>query len=103
LNTVLQAIRTVDARQTGGAEELLLLLAPGLEARGRFRSPVLLLRKPEPEADPQKDFGDRARALGLTVVPLQEFSLKGGWLRKLPTRMGVPIIHVQSQRAKYYV
>jgi glycosyltransferase involved in cell wall biosynthesis len=100
---VLQAIRTVDARQTGGAEELLLLLAPGLEAGGRFRSPVLLLRKPEPEADPQKDFGNRARALGLTVVPLQEFRLKGGWLRKLPKRMGVQIIHVHGQRANYFV
>ncbi len=81
----------------------MLLLAPGLEARGRFRSPVLLLRKPEPEADPQKDFGNRARALGLTVVPLQEFSLKGGWLRKLPKRMGVQIIHVHGQRANYFV
>ena len=81
----------------------MLLLAPGLEARGRFRSPVLLLRKPEPEADPQKDFGNRARALGLTVVPLQDFSLKGGWLRKLPKRMGVQIIHVHGQRANYFV
>jgi glycosyltransferase involved in cell wall biosynthesis len=103
LNTVLQAIRTVDARQTGGAEELVLLLAPGLEARGHFRSPILLLRKPEPDADPNKDFGNRARLLGLTVVPLQEFTLKGGWLRRLPKRMGVQIIHVHGQRANYFV
>ncbi|HST04768.1 MAG TPA: glycosyltransferase [Chloroflexia bacterium] len=103
MNTVLQAIRTVDARQTGGAEELVLLLAPGLEARGRFRSPILLLRKPEPDADPNKDFGSRARRLGLTVVPLQEFTLKGGWLRQLPKRMGVQIVHVHGQRANYFV
>jgi glycosyltransferase involved in cell wall biosynthesis len=100
---VLQAIRTVDARQTGGAEELLLLLAPGLERRGRFRSPILLLRKPQPEADPQKDFGSRARRQGLTVVPLQELRLEGGWLRKLPERMDVQIIHVHGQRANYFV
>ena len=80
-----------------------MLLAPRLEARGRFRSPVLLLRKPEPEADPQKDFGNRACSLGLKVVPLQEFRLKGGWLRKLPKRMGVQVIHVHGQRANYFV
>ena len=62
--TVLQSIRTVDARQIGGAEELVLLLAPALEARGNFHSPILLLRKPDPTADPAKDFGTRANALG---------------------------------------
>lgn len=100
---VIQGIRTVDARQTGGAEELVLLLAPALEATGNFRSPVLLLRKPDPEADPVKDFGNRARSLGLEVVPLQDFTLKRGWLRRLPGRMGVRVIHMHGQRANYFV
>jgi glycosyltransferase involved in cell wall biosynthesis len=99
----LQAIRTVDARQTGGAEELVLLLAPALEARGNFNSPVLLLRKPDPEADPTKDFATRAASLGLDVVPLQDLKLKGGWLRRLPVRMHVNLIHMHGQRANYFV
>jgi glycosyltransferase involved in cell wall biosynthesis len=99
----LQAIRTVDARQTGGAEELVLLLGPALQARGNFGAPVLLLRKPQPEADPAKDFATRAQALGLDVVPLQDLKLKGGWLRHLPGRLGVRIIHMHGQRANYFV
>ena len=100
---VLQAIRTVDARQTGGAEELVLLLGPALEAGGNFRAPVLLLRKPDPTADPAKDFSTRAQALGLEVVPLQALKLKGGWLRHLPERLGVRVIHMHGQRANYFV
>lgn len=100
---VFQAIRTVDARQTGGAEELVLLLAPALEVRGSFKSPILLLRKPDPTADPAKDFANRARGLDLEVVPLQDLKLKGGWLRNLPKRMGISIIHVHGQRANYFV
>lgn len=101
--TVLQSIRTVDARQTGGAEELVLLLAPALEQRRRFHSPILLLRKPDPEADPAKDFGTRARALDLTVVPMQDLTLKGRFLRNLPRRLQANIVHVHGQRANYFV
>lgn len=101
--TVLQSIRTVDARQTGGAEELVLLLAPALEERGKFHSPILLLRKPDPEADPAKDFGTRARALNLTVLPMQDLTLKGRFLRTLPRRLHSGIIHVHGQRANYFV
>ena len=99
----LQAIRTVDARQTGGAEELVLLLGSALEARGNFLSPVLLLRKPDPTADPAKDFATRARAMDLKVVPLQDFTLKGGWLRRLPDTLGASVIHMHGQRANYFV
>jgi hypothetical protein len=101
--TVLQSIRTVDARQTGGAEELVLLLAPALEAHGNFHSPILLLRKPDPAADPAKDFGNRAHELGLTVVPIQDLTLKGRFLRNLPRRLNTNIIHVHGQRANYFV
>ena len=82
---------------------MVLLLGPALEARGNFRSPVLLLRKPDPSADPAKDFARRASALGLEVVPLQDFTLMGGWLRRLPGRMGVRVIHMHGQRANYFV
>lgn len=100
---VLQAIRTVDARQTGGAEELLLLLCPALRARGRFDPAILLLRKPDPSTDPAKDFGNRASALGIKVMPLQRLKMRPRWLRALPRRMGVPLIHMHGQRANYFV
>jgi glycosyltransferase involved in cell wall biosynthesis len=97
-----QAIRTVDARQTGGAEELLLLLAPALRARGRVEPHILLLRKPDPTADPAKDFATRARAAGVPVLPLQEMRWRPGWLRALPRRRGIALIHMHGQRANYF-
>jgi glycosyltransferase involved in cell wall biosynthesis len=103
MTRVLQAIRTVDARQTGGAEELLLLLCPALKARSSFDPMVLLLRKPDPSADPAKDFGDRARQLGLSVLPLQDMRWRYRWLRELPSRSGVSLIHMHGQRANYLV
>lgn len=100
---VLHAIRTVDARQTGGAEELLLLLAPALNRRARIDPAILLLRKPAPDADPQKDFGTRATAAGLDVLGLQDIKWRPGWLRGLPRRLRVSIVHVHGQRANYFV
>ncbi len=100
---VLQAIRTVDALQTGGAEELLLLLSPALRERGNFDPTILLLREPDPNADPAKDFGNRARALGVTVLPLQDMRWRYRWLRDLPRRAGISLIHMQGQRANYFV
>src|SRR5437870_4635378 len=103
MTRVLQAIRTVDSRQTGGAEELLLLLCPALRERGRFDPAILLLRKPSPTGDPAKDFGNRAQALGIPVLPLQSFKWRYGWLRDLPRRAGASIIHMHGQRANYFV
>lgn len=103
MRRVLHAIRTVDARQTGGAEELLLLLAPALKSHGEFDAAILLLRKPDPDADPEKDFGTRARRLGLRVLPLQEMRFTPRWLRSVPRRMGASVIHVHGQRANYFV
>jgi glycosyltransferase involved in cell wall biosynthesis len=100
---VLHAIRTVDARQTGGAEELLLLLSPALRKRGRFDPAIMLLRKPDPTADPAKDFSNRARLLGMDVLSLQQMKMRPGWLRALPRRMGISIIHMHGQRANYFV
>jgi glycosyltransferase involved in cell wall biosynthesis len=100
---VLHAIRTVDARQTGGAEELLLLLAPALKRRARIDPALLLLRKPAPEADPHKDFATRATAAGLDVLGLQDIKWRPAWLRGLPRRMRVSIVHVHGQRANYFV
>lgn len=103
MTRVLHAIRTVDARQTGGAEELLLLLCPALQESGRFDPSILLLRKPSPEADMAKDFGNRARALGVKLFPLQKIRFRPGWLRAFPCRLDVGIIHVHGQRANYFV
>src|SRR6478672_2822374 len=100
---VLQAIRTVDARQTGGAEELLLLLCPALQANGHFDPTILLLRAPSPTADPAKDFGNRARALGVKVLRLDEMRWRYGWLRGLPRRRQVAVIHMNGQRANYFI
>lgn len=100
---VFQAIRTVDARQTGGAEELLLLFSPALQAAGHFNPTILLLRKPDPAADPAKDFGARARALGVEVLPLQEMQWNPAWLRDLPRRRQISVIHMHGQRANYFV
>lgn len=103
MRRVLHAIRTVDARQTGGAEELLLLLAPALMERGHFDPAILLLRKPAPEADPEKDFGTRAKRGGIAVLPLQRIRWRPRWLRGLPRRIVVEILHVHGQRANYFV
>jgi glycosyltransferase involved in cell wall biosynthesis len=100
---VFQAIRTVDARQTGGAEELLLLFCPALKAAGHFDPAILLLRKPSPTADPAKDFGTRARALGVDVLPLQALRWNPAWLGALPRRRQMAIIHMHGQRANYFV
>jgi glycosyltransferase involved in cell wall biosynthesis len=82
---------------------LLLLLGPALLKRGHFDPAVLLLRKPDPEADPAKDFGNRARSSGLDVLSLQNMKMRPGWLRALPRRMSVSIIHMHGQRANYFV
>lgn len=103
MTRVLQVIRTVDARQTGGAEELLLLLSKRLRERGNYLPAIMLLRKPAPGADPQKDFGARARALGLKTLALQDMRWRAGWLRSLPRRSGVAIIHMHGQRANMFV
>ena len=104
MTRVLQAIRTVDARQTGGAEELVLLLSAALRARGTFDPTILLLRRPAaPGVDPTLDFGTRARRLGLDVLPLQDLRWRPGWLRALPRRRGVALIHMHGQRANYAV
>ncbi len=100
---VYQAIRTVDARQTGGAEELLLLLSPALKTAGHFDPTILLLRKPDPAADPAKDFGTRARALGVAVLPLQDIHWQARWLRELPRQRKMSVIHMHGQRANYFV
>jgi glycosyltransferase involved in cell wall biosynthesis len=100
---VFQAIRTVDARQTGGAEELLLLFSPALKAAGHFDPAILLLRKPSPTADPAKDFGTRARALGVDVLPLQDMHWNYRWLQGLPRRAQMTIVHMHGQRANYFV
>ena len=100
---VFQAIRTVDARQTGGPEEMLLMLSPALRARGRFDSAILLLRKPDPNADPAKQFGSRAQAAGIPVLALADIRWRPGWLRALPRREGMAILHVHGQRANYFV
>ncbi|MDQ2807834.1 MAG: glycosyltransferase [Chloroflexota bacterium] len=100
---VFQAIRTVDSRQTGGPEEMLLMLSPALRARGRFDSAILLLRKPDPQADPAKEFGNRARAAGIPVLALQQIRWRPGWLRALPRRERIAILHVHGQRANYFV
>ena len=100
---VFQAIRTVDARQTGGAEELLLLFSPALKAAGHYDPAILLLRKPSPTADPAKDFGTRARALGVDVLPLQDMHWNYRWLQGLPRRAQMAIVHMHGQRANYFV
>jgi glycosyltransferase involved in cell wall biosynthesis len=93
----------VDARQTGGAEELLLLTCPEINRRGHFKTGILLLRKPAPDADPEKDFGSRARRLKVGVLPMQRLRWSPGWMRDLPGRLGVSIIHTHGQRANYFV
>ncbi|MDQ6694343.1 MAG: glycosyltransferase family 4 protein [Chloroflexota bacterium] len=100
---VLQAIRTVDSRQTGGPEELLLACSPIMRGRGQFNPVVLLLRKPDPSADPARDFGTRARALGIPVLALQNMRWQMRWLRSLPRRLKVEVIHVHGQRANYFI
>jgi glycosyltransferase involved in cell wall biosynthesis len=103
LTRVLQAIRTVDSRQTGGPEELLLASCPVMQQRGEFEPAILLLRKPNPDADPSKDFGNRVRALHIRVLPLQDIRWWPRWLRRLPRRLGASVIHVHGQRANYFV
>jgi len=63
----------------------------------------MLLRKPDPTADPATDFGNRARSLGLDVLPLQQMKMHPAWLRALPRRMGIAIIHMHGQRANYFI
>src|SRR4051794_37644115 len=98
-----QAIRTVDARQTGGPEELLLMFGPAMRARGRFEPAILLLRQPNPEADPAKDFGNRARALGIPVLRWGEFRPAPRWVAALPRRERMALVHVHGQRANYFI
>ncbi len=100
---VMQAIRTVDARQTGGAEELLLLLCPALRERGNFDPAILLLRRPNPTADPARDFASRARSLGLRVLSLDRIRWRPAWLRHLPVAAGIGLVHMHGQRANYFI
>lgn len=100
---VLEAIRTVDSRQTGGPEELLLACCPLIRRRGQFDPGVLLLRKPDPATEPARDFGSRARGLGIPVVALQDMRWHPRWLRLLPRRLNVALIHVHGQRANYFI
>jgi glycosyltransferase involved in cell wall biosynthesis len=103
MKRALQAIRTVDSRQTGGPEELLLAACPLMRQHGEFEPVILLLRKPNPTADPEKDFGNRARALHLPVLPLQDLRWRPRWLRALPNRLNISLVHVHGQRANYFV
>ncbi|MEO8288311.1 MAG: glycosyltransferase [Chloroflexota bacterium] len=103
MKRVMHAIRTVDARQTGGAEELLLLLSPALQDQGNFEPLILLLRKPDPDTDPTKDFATRAGKLRLKVLPLQQMRWRYRWLRSLPPRLDVSLIHMHGQRANYFI
>ncbi|MDQ5823227.1 MAG: glycosyltransferase family 4 protein [Chloroflexota bacterium] len=98
----LQAIRTVDSRQTGGPEELLLASSPIMRERGQFDPAILLLRKPNP-ADPERDFRTRARKRDIPVLPLPEMRWHPRWLRVLPRRMNVALVHVHGQRANYFI
>jgi glycosyltransferase involved in cell wall biosynthesis len=101
--SVLQVIRTVDSRQTGGPEELLLSACPVMRQRGHFEPKILLLRKPNPAADPAKDFGNRARALDIPVVALQDIRWRNRWLRSLPGQLNTEMIHMHGQRGNYFV
>lgn len=103
MTRVLHAIRTVDARQTGGAEELLLRLSQALTRRGRFDPVILRLRKPSPTADPSKDFDNRARSLGVKVLPVAMIRWRYGWLRGLPRGLRIGVIHMHGQRANYAI
>ncbi|HEY0070536.1 MAG TPA: glycosyltransferase family 4 protein [Chloroflexia bacterium] len=98
----LQAIRTVDSRQTGGPEELLLASSPIMRARGQFDPAILLLRKPNP-ADPDRDFSSRARNRNIPVLALPEMRWRPRWLRSLPGRLNVALVHVHGQRANYFI
>src|SRR4051794_11952122 len=97
------AIRTVDSRQTGGPEELLLAACPLMKQRGAYDPAILLLRKPNPQDDPAKDFGNRARGAHIPVLPLQDMRWRPRQLRPLPRRLGASVIHVHGQRANYFV
>jgi glycosyltransferase involved in cell wall biosynthesis len=103
MTRVLHAIRTVDARQTGGAEELLLRLSQALTRRGRFDPIILRLRKPSPTVDPTKDFDNRARSLGVNVLPVAKLRPRYGWLRGLPRGLHIRVIHMHGQRANYAI
>lgn len=98
----LQAIRTVDSRQTGGPEELLLASSPIMRERGQFDPAILLLRKPNP-ADPERDFRTRARKRDIRVLALPQMRWHPRWLRALPRRMNVALVHVHGQRANYFI
>lgn len=98
----LQAIRTVDSRQTGGPEELLLASSPIMRERGQFDPAILLLRKPNP-ADPERDFHTRARNRNIPVLALPEMRWQPRWLRTLPRRLNVALVHVHGQRANYFI
>jgi glycosyltransferase involved in cell wall biosynthesis len=100
---VIQAIRTVDARQTGGAEEMVLMLSTALRERGQFEPEILLLRKPPSDADPARDFATRASRLGLPLLPLQDMKWRYRWLRTLPRRLDGSLIHMHGQRANYFI
>ncbi|MEA2574477.1 MAG: hypothetical protein QOH93_1775, partial [Chloroflexia bacterium] len=98
----LQAIRTVDSRQTGGPEELLLASSPIMRERGQFEPVILLLRKPNP-ADPERDFNERARKRRIPVLALPQMRWRPRWLSTLPRRMEVTLVHVHGQRANYFI
>lgn len=100
---VLHIIRTVHQRQTGGPEEVLLAACPTLGCRANFAPTILLLRKPNGALDPAQEFEHRARARGIGVLPLQHLRWRRPWLRSLPQRLGIDVLHMHGQRANYFV
>jgi glycosyltransferase involved in cell wall biosynthesis len=64
---------------------------------------ILLLRRPALDADPARDFGTRAKKLGLKVFPLQDMRWRYRWLRQLTRQLDASIIHMHGQRANYFV
>src|SRR5689334_22529861 len=103
MNRILQTLRPVDSRQTGGVEELLLMFCPALRRHGRFDTSIFLLRKPNPEADPARDFGGRARALGIHVLSLAQVRWSYPWLGAVPRGLDISIVHMHGQRANYAI
>lgn len=103
MKRILQTLRPVDSRQTGGVEELLLMFCPALRRHGRFDTSIFLLRKPNPEADPAKDFAHRARGLGIHVLSLAQVRWSYPWLGAVPRGLDISIVHMHGQRANYVI
>lgn len=81
---------------------MLLASSPIMRERGQFDPVILLLRKPNP-ADPERDFSNRASARRIPVLALPEMRWRPGWLRSLPRRLNVALVHMHGQRANYFI